>query len=218
MSQPSPPGNIFRGLQRRVHGQSCAWRDHASVQGRLPLPSATHRAEADGRLVRYDPHLSYICPNDTLFNAAALPPQVGDFTRMLSGYLFEGFEYELNDGSGPFLAQRVRELMLATAWCHCSAPPTTASAAIMATIWPPRPPPRPPPMVRSPRRAVTRRVGHRGGQRTTPVFRSLRASSLFPLFLLFALLQAPFFFLLRRRGAAFSAPFARRPVCICFCA
>ena len=37
-----------------------------------------------------------VCPNDTLFNAAALPPQVGDFTRMLSGYLFEGFEYEFD--------------------------------------------------------------------------------------------------------------------------
>ena len=38
-----------------------------------------------------------------------------------------------------------------------------------------------------------------------------------PLFFLFALLQALFFFLLRKRGSARLVPFARRSVCICFC-
>ena len=52
----------------------------------------------------------------------------------------------------------------------------------------------------------------------TPVFRSLRLSSPFPLVLLFVLLQALVSFCCAGEARRFFAPFARRPIHICFCA
>ena len=62
------------------------------------------------------------CPADALLHQLDESSIDGNFVRVLSGFMFEGTEYTFSvngdrgDGSGPFIATRVLQLVLATAW------------------------------------------------------------------------------------------------------
>ena len=99
-------------------------RDDVHPPGRdVLLKPLTHVAEKktdDGNL------LLSCRPSDSLLHQLGESSNDGSFVRILSGYMFEGTSYRFpinrkrGDGCGAFLATRLIELMLASAWASAT--------------------------------------------------------------------------------------------------